>query len=80
MILFALRSWSWFFLSFFFFFFFFFFVRMVIVKLKKPYYLEGHEGSMGSLKYRPEITQRENFLSTPKLCQYWLLGWQQQLW
>ena len=37
---------------------------MVIVKLKKPYYLEGHVGSVGSLKYRPEITQRENILST----------------
>lgn len=44
--------------------FFFFLVSMVIVKLKKPYYLEGHVGSVGSLKYRPEITQRENILST----------------
>ena len=44
--------------------YFFFLVRMVIVKLKKRYYLEGHVGSVGSLKYRAEISQRENILST----------------
>lgn len=44
--------------------FFFFLVSVVIVKLKKPYYLEAHVGSVGCLKYRPEFTQRENILST----------------
>lgn len=48
----------------FFSFVFFFLVSVVIVKLKKPYYLEGHVGIVGSLKYRPEFTQRENILST----------------
>lgn len=48
----------------FFFLYLFFLVRMVIVKLKKRYYLEGHVGSVGSLKYRAEISQRENILST----------------
>lgn len=37
--------------------------------LKKPYYLEGPVGSVGSLKYRPAITQRENILSTAALWQ-----------
>lgn len=37
--------------------------------LKKPYYLEGPVGSVGSLKYRPEITQREDILSTVALWQ-----------
>lgn len=41
--------------------------------LKKPCYLEGHVGSVGSLKYRPEITQRENILSTVELWQEWRL-------
>lgn len=37
--------------------------------LKKPCYLEVHVGSVGSLKYRPEITQRKNILSTVRLWQ-----------
>lgn len=33
------------------------------VKLKSLYYSEGHVGTVGSLKYRPGLTQRENILS-----------------
>ena len=35
--------------------------RMMTAKLKKSCYFEGHVGSVDSLKYRPEITQREKF-------------------
>lgn len=39
-------------------------VRVVIVKPKAPHYSEGHVGTVGSLKYRPGLTQRANILST----------------